>query len=196
MTDLKQSLIKADFSHLKAVAEKWEISPFDPPDARSGLEQLVEALLNSDLSSRIAEILEREETEALLWLDARGGREHWDHFSRQFGEIREMGAGKLEREQPYHKPISPAESLWYRALIARGFLETDTGPREFVFIPEDLSKAVIPILSGSGRDGYSHSFNSRKASSREYSIQINADARILDQLCTLLAGLRMSLELF
>jgi len=65
MTDLKQSLIKADFSHLKAVAEKWEISPFDPPDARSGLEQLVEALLNSDLSSRIAEIL----ASALIWIE-------------------------------------------------------------------------------------------------------------------------------
>ena len=187
MTDLRQSLIKADFSHLKALAEIWQLS-FDAPNAREGLDLFVESLLNSPNLSKIHEILTPEEQSALLWLEDRGGKEHWDRFSREFGEIREMGAGKREREQPYLQPVSTAESLWYRALIARGFLETETGPMEFVFIPEDLRQVVIPILSESREDRYTSSLKPRVASKREYAFQTKADALILDQLCTLLAG--------
>ena len=46
MTDLKQSLLGADFSHLRAVAESWKL-PFDAPDAREGLDQLTEGLLKT-----------------------------------------------------------------------------------------------------------------------------------------------------
>ena len=143
MTDLRQSLLGADFNFLQVVAEKWGLK-FDQPDTRHGLDLIVESLLALDGLSRIDKILAEEELQSLAWLQARGGKALWDHFSRRFGGIREMGAGRLEREQPYLDPISPAESLWYRALIARGFLDTDSGPREFVFIPEDLLQNSCP----------------------------------------------------
>jgi hypothetical protein len=193
MTDLRQSLLKADFSHLKAVAAKWNL-PFTAPDARVGLKQLVSGILNPGFISLIPDILTEEEREALLWLDARGGKELRDRYSREFGEIREMGAGKLEREKPYQETISLSESLWYRALISSGFLETDDGLREFVFIPEDIRSLLIPLLKDQQELDLTASFTCRQASLREYKIQTPASGEILDHFCTLLAGLRMSID--
>ena len=193
MTDLCQSLSKADFSHLKAVAEGWELK-LTAPDARGGLTQLVDHLLGSDIFNDLRNTLSPEDQEALLWLDAQGGKALWDHFSRRFGDIREMGAGKLEREQPFRDPISPAESLWYRALIARGFLETDSGPQEFVYLPDDLREPVISQLGEPHPSGKSSSFISRKAVPREYALQVKTSANILDHLCTFLAGTRMPID--
>ena len=79
MTDLWQSLSKADFSHLSVVSERWEL-PFNAPDAKSGLEQLVEGILNSQKLTAIQEFLSSEELEALYWLDSQGGKTYWDHF--------------------------------------------------------------------------------------------------------------------
>jgi len=193
MTDLRQSLSKADFSHLKVVTEGWRLD-LTAPDARGALTQLVDHLLGSEILTDLRNMLSPEDQEALLWLDAQGGKALWDHFSRRFGDIREMGAGKLEREQPFQDPISPAESLWYRALIARGFLETDSGPQEFVYLPEDLREPVISSLQVSHPSAKSPSFISRKATSREYALQVKASANILDDLCTFLAGSRMFID--
>jgi len=193
MTDLRQSLSKADFRHLKVVSELWGLN-LTAPDARTGLTELIDSLLGSDIFNDLRKVLSVEDQEALIWLDAQGGNALWDHFSRKFGEIRDMGAGKLEREQPFRDPISPAESLWYRALIARGFLETDSGPREFVFLPDDLREPVISQLGVPHPSGKSSSFISRKAVPREYALQVKASANILDHLCTFLAGTRMSID--
>ena len=193
MTDLRQSLLKADFSHIKVVAEQWDLN-LSAPDAREGLTQLVDQLLGPEIFDDLRIILSERDQDALLWLDAQGGKALWDHFSRKFGEIREVGAGRLEREQPYRDPISPAESLWYRALISRGFLETDSGPREFVFIPDDLREPVIASLENQLSSNTAPTFISRKAASREHVIEVNASANILDHICTLLAGLRMSVD--
>ena len=120
MPDLRHSLSKMDFSHLKIVAEQWRL-PFSAPDAQIGLDQLVEQLLVSDLIMEIREVLTDKEKEALVWLDTLDGKEPWIQFTRRFGEIREMGAGRVDRERPDKDPVSTVEGLWYRALIARGF---------------------------------------------------------------------------
>jgi hypothetical protein len=129
-----------------------------------------------------------------LWLEARDGREPWDHFSRQFGDIREMGAARLERERPDLDPVSPAESLWYRALIARGFFQTPEGSQEFVYIPDEVRQLLIPDLpAGKGPAG-GDGFSCRKAAPRERASTYPASGIILDHLCTLLAGWRMGID--
>ncbi len=193
MTDLKQSLLKADFSHLKAIAEQWELE-LTAPDVKEGLAQLVDQLHRADFFDELGNILSEMDQKALLWLDSQGGKATWDHFSRKFGQIRDVGAGRLEREQLNRDPISASESLWYRALISRGFLETASGPREFVFIPEDLRQPVIASLSAPQSSQNTPALISRKAASREHQFEVHASAKILDHLCTCLAGLRMSLD--
>jgi hypothetical protein len=193
MTDLQHSLAGAGFVQLKLLAEKWGL-PFQSRDAREGLAELLEGLLKAGLLAGAAEDLSPEEREALLWLEAREGREPWDHFSRQFGEIREMGAARLERERPDLDPISPAESLWYRALIARGFFQIPEGSREFVYIPDEVRQLLIPFLTPEIGPLRADGFSCRKAAPRERTNTYPASGIILDHLCTLLAGWRMGID--
>ena len=177
MPDLRHSLSKMDFSHLKIVAEQWRL-PFSASDARSGLDQLVDHLLANDLILEISEDLTDKEKEALLWLDSLDGKEPWIQFTRRFGEIREMGTGRIDRERPDKDPVSPVEGLWYRALIARGFFETDSGSLEFAYIPDDLRILVMASLNPKEKSSLGIGFKCRKASSREKNHQVPASKHL------------------
>jgi hypothetical protein len=193
MTNLWHSLLKSEYSYLKIIAEKWGIA-FTAPDAREGIDQVVNALLNGDILAGITGILDPQEQEALTWLDDQGGRIAWDHFTRKFGQVREMGVGRLDRERPDLAPISPLERLWYRALIARGFFETETGPQEFAYLPDDLREIIMPLLNPNRVVDPETDFICRKAAPRERAEVLPRPGFILDQLCTLLAGIRIGLD--
>ena len=113
MTDLWHSLLNAEYSYLQAIAEKWGFE-LTAPDVREGIDQVADALLAGTVLTDIKDILPAKEQEVLIWLDDRGGKIPWDRVTRKFGQIREMGAGRLDRERPDRDPISPTESLWYR----------------------------------------------------------------------------------
>jgi len=192
MPDLRNSLSRMDFNQLKIVAEKWGL-PFSAPDAREGVNQLIDHLLDFGALQEILETLTTPEKEALLWLDSLDGKEPWTQFARRFGEIREMGAGRVDRERPDRDPISPAEGLWYRALIARGFFDTDSGPLEFAYIPEDI-RGLVMIVLNPGNSSQSREFVCRKAVPRERKHLLPASDICLDHTCTLLSGWRMNLD--
>ncbi len=113
MPDLKHSLSNFDLHHLQIVGEKWGIH-LVAPDTRQGLIELVDFLLTPGILLNGIESLSKTETKALLRLESKEGKEPWDHFLRRFGEIREIGAGRLDRERLDLEPISVTESLWYR----------------------------------------------------------------------------------
>ncbi|PJF45505.1 MAG: hypothetical protein CUN48_18545, partial [Candidatus Thermofonsia Clade 3 bacterium] len=84
------------------------------------------------------ESLPPEAREALDELVGRGGRMPRAAFSRRYGDVRPMGAAKRERERPDLNPASPAEVLWYRALIGQAFLTASSAePQEYVYIPDE-----------------------------------------------------------
>lgn len=193
MTDLWHSLLKSEYSYLRIIAEKWGF-PFTAPDVREGIDQVSDALLGGDVLAGVAELLDPDEKDALIWLDSQGGRASWDHFARKFGPLREMGAGRLDRERPDQSPVSPLEKLWYRALFARGFFETQTGPQEFAYLPEDLREIIMPILNPNRISGPEADFICRVAAPREKAEILPPPGFILDQLCTLLAAIRIGLD--
>ena len=64
-------------------------------------------------------------------------------FERLHGSVRQMGPGKMEREEPWLDPISPAEALWYRGFIFRGFNEIrEDQIEELFYIPGELFNQV------------------------------------------------------
>jgi hypothetical protein len=193
MTDLWHSLLKAEYSFLQAIAEKWGFE-LTAPDVREGIDQVTDALLAETILADIKNILPPQEQEVLVWLDNQGGRIPWDRITRKYGQIREMGAGRLDRERPDRDPISPTESLWYRALLARGFFETDIGPQEFAYIPDDLREAIMPVINPNRVPNPELDFICRKAAPRERAEILPKPWLILDQLCTYLAGLRTGLD--
>lgn len=185
MPGLSHSLNRTDLSYLQIVAGFWEIK-LEALDVRHALELLVPAMLDSGLVHELVESLPPEARLALDDLIQNQGRLSWPKFTRRYGIVREMGPGRRDRDRPYLKPVSPAEILWYRALIGRAFFDTSNGPQEFAYIPDDLL-GLVPAGTGAASPSLG-----RAAAPAECAHPIPVSDHLLDHACTLLAALRMS----
>jgi len=140
MPDLNRALLDYDLGLLRLIAELWGVE-IEAPTQREASLELAAKLLQPEL---VTEIVGALPTEARAALDAlvREGRLPLAQFMRRHGELRAMGPARRDREQPWLNAPSPAETLWYRGLIARAFFDDGNGPQEFVFIPDDLIRLV------------------------------------------------------
>ena len=202
MPDLYTSLLKHDLGHLRIIAELWGLE-LDSNETDAATKELCASLLDPDLLGEILEALQPDAQSALEALTSKNGRIPWAEFTRRFGDIREMGAGKRDREKPHHNPASTAEALYYRALLARAFFNTANGPQEFAYIPDDLFK----LIDHEGHQEHEEkkqeiSVNfvvepeplGRPASPVEKAYPLLASDSLLDDATTLLAALRLGIE--
>jgi hypothetical protein len=187
MPDLAQSLHGYDLGHLHIIADLWGID-LEAPDVRQGRRNLARVLLDESLVKEVVEALPREARQALDALTGSGGRLPWSQFAQRFGEVREMGPGRRDRERPYLNPTSTSEILWYRALIARAFFDAEGGAKEFAYIPEDLLSRLPP------KTDLTDFPLSRPVPPKDRAHVRKADDRILDQATTLLAAIRMGFD--
>ena len=137
MPDLSQIFPPNDLGFTRIVAALWgvDLTSSDPVAASV---ELAEALCDAELVEEVVSTLSKDGRAALEALTAAGGRIPWGTFTRRFGDVREMGPGKRDREQPHLHPTSAAEALWYRALVGKAFFDTEKGSQEFAFIPDDF----------------------------------------------------------
>lgn len=184
MPDLIESLQGRDLGHLRIIGGLWGVR-LDEQDLRLAILSITKLLLNASLVNEKVTSLESEARIALEDLTQHNGRLPWAQFTRSYGEVREMGAAKRDRERPYENPISAAEDLWYRAFVARAFFDTSAGPEEFAYIPDDLLD-LVPKAAGADTP-----LMGRQASTVEYERVYLANDRILDHACTYLAALRL-----
>ncbi len=140
MPDLLHSLLKQDIGHLRIIAEFWglELESITVDEAR---EELSASLLDFELLTELMDSLSPQADLAITDLVNSEGRIAWSTFARKYGDIREMGAGKRDRERPHLSPSSTSEYLFYRGLLSRAFFETNKGSQEFAYIPDDLLTA-------------------------------------------------------
>jgi len=209
MPDLFDSLLKQDIGHLRIIAEFWGLE-LDSKSADAAREKLTVSLLDPKLLAELTDTLPPEADSAITYLVNVGGRIPWPTFTRKFGDIREAGAGKRDREKLHLKPASAAEILYYRGLLARAFFDTEKGPQEFAYIPDDLlsllnREANTPALASGIKleraekkeeirksSGVQESEAlGRPASPAEKGLEALANDFILDDVTTLLAALRM-----
>ncbi|MBV6396625.1 MAG: hypothetical protein HFACDABA_02225 [Anaerolineales bacterium] len=186
MPDLLVSLYPYDLGHLRIIAECWGIE-LNARARDAAANELAASLLDPQRVRETIEVLPRAARPALDALLAARGRIAWAEFSRRFGNIREMGAAKRDREQPHRKPVSAAEILFYRGLLAKAFFDTAKGSQEFAYIPGDLLK----IITREERQENVEEVLGRPATPAEKAFEIPASDRILDDATTLLAGLRV-----
>lgn len=196
MPDLFHSLLKQDIGHLRIVAELWGIE-LESQKAEGALEELSASLLDPDLLAELMDTLPAEAVSALTSLADAGGRLPWTTFTRKYGDIREAGAGKRDREKIHRNPASTTEVLYYRGLLARAFFDTQKGPQEFAYIPEDLLGLLTeqnenPALSVNAVVNTEPL--GRPASPGERGGEIPADDSVLDDATTLLAALRLGID--
>jgi hypothetical protein len=186
MPDLYHTFLKYDLGHLRIVAGLWGLE-LESNDADAAAEELASALLDPEPVHETMEILQPEPLAALKSLSAANGRWEWSSFARKFGELREMGAGKRDRERPHLKPISAAETLFYYGFLAKTFFDSEKGAQEFAYIPEDL----LELLELEGFKDTREEPLGRPATPLEKSFEIPASDRILDDATTFLAALRL-----
>ena len=145
MRTLEQALLDHELIVLRVIAE-WLGLDLTGADKAESVEQVAAALAGVDLLQEV-EYLEPEEAAALAELVRLGGRAPVAVFSRDHGEVRAMGPGRLEREEPWLDPVSPAEALWYRGFLYRGFDQTGEGTLEFYYLPQELLARLAPTTT-------------------------------------------------
>ena len=202
MPDLFHALQGYDLGYLRIVAEFWGFE-LESRDLAGAIKELTSHLLDSQLVVEITASLSSEAHIAINTLAAEGGRIPWAAFTRKFGDVREMGVGKRDREKPHFKPNSTAEILFYRALLGRAFFETASGAQEFAYIPEDL----LPLIYTTDMEGLEKKNNKvsqpgvnspvlgRGATPGERAYVLPANDLILDDATTLLAALRLGRDI-
>lgn len=183
MPDVEHALSSSDLGHIRIIAELWGIE-VKVSKLSAAIQQLLPLLLNPDNVKEMVDTLPADARSALEEIYRQQSNLPWSVFIRQFGPLREVGAGYRDREKIYLTPVSPAEALWYRGFIARDFFDTPIGPQEFAYIPQDLS-ALLPFNQTQPELSCG-----RSATPSEYREYIPADDSILDHACTLLSCLR------
>jgi hypothetical protein len=195
MPDLIASLQKQDMGHLHIVAGFWGIE-LESTDLDSALEEISASLLDLEAVTETIDILSAETKTALNSLIKAGGKMEWAIFARTYGEIREMGPGRRDREQPHKKPISSAETLFYFGFLAKAFFDLGKGSQEFAYIPDDLLEVVETVIAEPVTQPPlpKNEPLGRPATHVEKSIEIPASDHILDDATTYLAALRLNFE--
>jgi hypothetical protein len=136
MRSLEQALIDHELLTLRVIGEWWELD-LTGTNKSGAVKALAEALVRVDMQQEML-FLPPEEEAAMRDLVAQGGRAPVAVFSRTHGDVRMMGPGRMEREEPWLDPVSATEALWYRGFIYRGFDETAEELIEFYYIPAEL----------------------------------------------------------
>ena len=142
MRSLEQALQDHELIVLRVIGE-WLGMDLTGTGKSQAVEELTQALAQVDLV-REMEYLEPEEAAALADLVRQGGRAPVAAFSREHGDVRLMGPGWMEREEPWLDPASPAESLWYRGFLYRGFDQAGDGTLEYYYLPRELLARLAP----------------------------------------------------
>jgi hypothetical protein len=148
MPKLISCLQGADLGYLRIVAELWDLE-LKAGDARSAIAGLLPLMLDRKKFLDVTRDLPAAGREALDAIYENYGQMSWPAFVRKYGDLREMGAGKREREKPYaSSEASGTEMLYYRAILA--LLSGHTaGPAEFMALagrmaqPSTRSSAII-----------------------------------------------------
>jgi hypothetical protein len=187
MPDLYHTLFKYDIGHLRIIAGSWGLE-LESSDVDAASEELCASFLDLEAVTETIEILPADARTALTSVVASNGKMEWAIFARKFGEIRDMGEAKRDRERPHLKPISVAENLFYHGFLAKAFFSTEKGAQEFAYIPDDLLELIERTKVESKKNSEPLG---RPATPVEKSFEIPASDRILDDATTLLAALRL-----
>ncbi len=188
MPDFLQLFPPQDPDLLRIVAGFWHLD-LQGENPHAWAEQISAAMRDPAARDEVLDALPPQVLAAFQDLVTRQGIRPWPEFAREFGEIREMGAGKRDRERPHENPASISEALHYRGLIGRVFLPEGGVLREFICIPAEL-------LHEGGKEGGTSSMPLGKPSAPGMHAFVQpASDRILDHATVLLAALRSGIPI-
>ena len=109
MRSLKQALQEHELIVLRIIGEWYELD-LTGKNKKSCVATLARELPSLEIPQELM-YLPPEEAEAIKDLVRSGGKMPIATFTRKYGEIRQMGPGALEREEPWLDPESHAEEI-------------------------------------------------------------------------------------
>jgi hypothetical protein len=198
MPDLLQTLRDHDNGIYPTLAQVWGVTITNLKQ-----EEIIKALHHAMTQPERAEIvwdtLDDAQRGALQSLLSNNRSQAFSLFSRLYGDIRQMGKGRIEREKPHKNPESIAEALFYRGLIATHFVQNkkkkDTV--RMVYVPDDLA-VVLPVH----KTAYQNIAEAPADDTGDAAVMVldeadlrgvrQADTSIVDDMTTLLAYLRIN----
>ena len=187
MPTILETIREYDKDILNMIAETWGIDL--ELDLNKNIAEQIMTLISRDMiMEEMFHSLSEKSLRGLKALAAEKGKIPWDQFTREFGELREMGVIRRERERPDRVPASVTESLYYKTLIGRAFFETGQGLREFAFIPNEFYQ----LLKSDQPQAVPNSIKPIPTHLVEKTLLTND--HIIDHTCTVLAGLRIGLS--
>ncbi len=187
MKSLYRTLEDSERSLLPLLAQVWGVTQVDlEPDEL--VTELNSAMRDAQRVERAWTALDEGPRGALQHLLASGGRMSANMFTRIHGDIRQAGAGHVA--EIAQQPASSAEALFYRGLIALAFESADTGPRQVVYVPEDLVDVLPTHLTALDAGSAGASLPAVAALDTVENAR-PADTRIVDDMTTLLAWLQL-----
>ncbi|TFG73089.1 MAG: hypothetical protein E4H27_01420, partial [Anaerolineales bacterium] len=123
---------------LRIIAHLWGFEPIAVrhPDVAA---ELVDTMVDADAVMAVISKLPEHHMAALDDLLRHNNSMPWASFLRRWGPMRDIGMGKMEREELWREPCSAAEALWMLGLVQRDFSDHPEDPIEIAYIPEALS---------------------------------------------------------
>lgn len=190
MPDLKTLLASYDLAFLRDIAELWGIE-LRATERRTLVVELSSAMISQQLFDEVFTSLPAAVSDALIDLGSLEGRMAWQAFERAYGELRPMGPARRKREKPHRFPQNTAEKLWYWGLVGRAALRENQELSEFAFIPDEFLE-WLPKSGQAKAEGVTQRQLPAWSGSKVSAIPSRGD-QILDDICTLLAALRVDL---
>ncbi|NDJ53280.1 MAG: hypothetical protein GYB68_09385 [Chloroflexi bacterium] len=150
MISLQRALVDYEPDLLEVIATRWDV---DLPTA--DIDALSAAMLDVERAEQTWATLSSAAQAALAVMLAQDGRLTLPQMTQRFGELRQMGVARREREKPWLNPISVTEELVYAGFIIKVFDQTPEGARAYYAIPSDMQPLLPqPInLSASTEPG-------------------------------------------
>jgi hypothetical protein len=186
MPTILGTIIEYEEDILEMIMEAWGIN-LEHKEKRKNTEQVSIIISQKKLIEEMFDALPEKYLQAINALFIEKGRIPWDKFTREFGELREMGSAHRRQVRPDRNPVSTTEALFYRGIIGRAFFETGQGLKEFAFIPEEFYQYLQPVISISKSNTF------EPISDNLVEKTVLANDTIIDHACTILAGLRIAL---
>ncbi len=186
MKNLFRTLGDSDRGLLPLLAQVWNVphEDLEPAELVTGLNS---HMRDPARVEAVYQALDEEQRGALQTLLGAGGRMPAGMYTRIHGDIRQAGAAAMA--DIAQRPATPAEALFYRGLVALAFEHADTGPRQVVYVPDELID-VLPSHSGSQEEAVPLTLPGLEALP-EVGEQRPADTSIVDDMTTLLAWLQL-----
>ncbi|MBN1679504.1 MAG: helicase-associated domain-containing protein [Anaerolineae bacterium] len=190
MRTLLQTLLDYDGGLLAIIANRWDVdlAHLEPRDAAESL--AVVMLDPKRAAGEWARLADNERGALQTLLGSADHKMAEAQFLRLFGEIRQMGPGRRDREKPHLNPVGVAEVLYFRGLIATGVAQGKTGMQPFVYVPSDLA-AALPAHE-TGFDLEAEPLPVGDWEGIEPSHTIPATTTLVDDLTTLLAYVQIT----